>query len=67
MCVDFLPEHDGAITLTIRQLLLFMNVWGNGKINIYINIVGLGIVLNSILKTKLEFNSLLDNVINFLI
>lgn len=67
MCADFLPEHDGAITLTIRQLLLFMKVWGNGKINIYINIVGSGIVLDSILNTKLESNSLLDNVIHFLI
>lgn len=33
-CAEFLPEHDGAIIIKIRQLihLIFVKIWGNGKI-----------------------------------
>lgn len=37
MCANFLPEHDGAIIVTIEQLLrlIFEKIWVNREINIY--------------------------------
>lgn len=44
-CAEFLPEHNGVIIFTIGQLLrlIFVKIWTNGKLHLYIK----NIILNT--------------------